>query len=301
MPQIHDETPWGINFRVLFVDLMRPEDVPLDPTSHAIYNGAYCAITGTPGDEKWVVVPSAKGETEEHAGWFFLDSEVPSSEAMTSLRQFIAKKVPPLAQTEKYFSDEEIRAFFTRRRFTGSLVRLAPLHYPYTTTNDDVAGDYCASWIVFLGDSAHSVYPATGEGLNSGLDDVLSFMETVLSQRYDEGLPIDLSAYSTARQPDVDALTSLASEILSGTIGSPIDRVTNILTMIVSAMARKLRLIGPSEAELRYGPNTAIELLPYREVWRRHVRDTGGIRTVARALVSAIFFVRKILFGCDTR
>jgi len=295
-PTRNDTTPWEVNFRVLVVDAARPDEVPLDPASHSIYNGFYCAITGPPNKQKWVVVPSAKKEAS-HADWFFLDSENPPPEAIASLRQFIAAKIPPLADTAKYFSDDELRAFFTRRRFTGSLVSLAPLHYPYASSNTDDIDDDAESWIVFLGDSAHSVFPATGEGLNSGLDDVLVFTESVLSPAYDKGKPIDLSAYTSIRQPDVDALTSLASEILSSMIGSPIVRATNIITMIVSSIARKLRLIGPSEAELRYGPNTATELLPYREVLRRHVRDTGRIRSLANAVVSVVFSMKSLFVG----
>ena len=302
VPKVHDETPWGINFRVLFVDKVPTEEVPLDPASHAIYSGTYCAITGTPDNQKWIVVPSAK-ENEEHISWFFLDTDNPTDEDMTSLRHFIAQKVPPLADTKKYFSDSEIRSFFTRRRFTGRLVRLAPLHYPYNTAsaNYDVAGDSPASsWIVFFGDSAHSVHPDTGEGLNSGLDDVYVFMESVLSPYYDEGLlPINLSLYNAVRFPDVDALTSLARELLSGFLGSPKERAIQITTSIMSSMARKLHFIGPSSEEMRYGPRTATEILPYREVWRRHVKDTWLIRAFAGALVSVVFFIKNKFFVRD--
>jgi len=258
-------------------------DVPLNHRSHLIFNGTYCALIGSPGNWKWVAVPSAKKD-DPAKDWFFIESDTPPVEAVEKLRSHLRQAIPPLADTEKYFTDEELRGFFSRKIFTGGIVSLSPLHFPHAKEN--------IPWIVFLGDSAHSVYPATGEGLNSGLDDVYVFSKKVLEPSYtaatsaEPAPPLDLTAYTAERQEDVDALTSLAEEIISGQIGPPTVRATNLITMIVAALGRKFGLLGPSEAELRYGPESEKTLLPYREVLRRHVRQTGLIRSVAGIIVN---------------
>uniref|UniRef100_A0A7R9Z1H9 FAD-binding domain-containing protein n=1 Tax=Pseudictyota dubia TaxID=2749911 RepID=A0A7R9Z1H9_9STRA len=294
-PTRHVTTPWGIYFRVLFMDSVEdPMTVPLDPNSHSIYNGCYCAITGpSNGQRKWIVALASK-KYDDHGDWFFVDSKEPTSEQMTTLRQFIADRIPPLApDTAQYFSDDEIKAFFTRRQFTGNLVSLAPLHYPH---NFHAEAKQSAStnppWLLFLGDSAHSVFPATGEGLNSGLDDVLQFAKTVLTPASSSSGTMDIAAFTASRQTDVDALANLANEILSASNGPPQVRVTNLITLIVSSMARKVGILGPSEAELRYGPQTSLtNLMAYRDVWKRHVADTKWIRKVAGIMVSIGFSI----------
>ena len=304
-PLCNDKTPWNIYFRVLVMDTEGAEEpaptVPLNPHSHSIYNGVYTALIGPPGQRQWVVVPSGQKNNTNTSDWFFYESDDPPAEAMTWLRQFIASKVPPLKDTDKYFSNAEMKAFFSRRLFTGNLVSLSPLHYPHclgSEVSESTQHDSPWPWILFLGDSAHGVFPATGEGLNSGLDDVLVFCHTVIWPAYGkEGQKLELETYTAARQPDVDALSYLAKQILLMTTGTPQERATSLVTTILSAMARSVGLIGPSEAELRYGPSTSKELLPYQEVLKRHLRDTRYIRSFAGAVVSICFGVTK-LFAC---
>jgi len=307
-PTRNERIPWQMYFRVLVMDgndvTAESSSVPLKPNSHSIYSGVYIALIGPPGQRQWVVVPSGKLNTPD-AEWFFLESDNPSTEMMDKLRKYLAEKIPPIQDTEKYFTDSEIKAFFSRRLFTGSLISLAPLNYPHNQMDDKSNNTPSKekSWIVFLGDSAHGVFPATGEGLNSGLDDVYVLCQTVLWPAYGDPratLPktdiIDLAAYAEERQPDVDALSILAKDILTMTTGTPKMKAMSLMTTILAAMARSLRLIGPSEAELRYGPNSDKELLPYREVLRRHLRDTFVPRTIATGIVS-LYYVLSAPFG----
>lgn len=293
-------TPWNMNFRVLVVDgVKKPEDVPLDPAIHAVYNETYCAISGPPDNHRWTVTIGATNTHDDHTGQFFLNSKDPTPENMRDLRAFIAKTIPPLADTNAYFTDDEIRSYFPRQHFTGGLVSLAPLHYPHaktmvsdTTTSDDsdVQG-VTEPWIVFLGDSAHSVIPAVGEGLNSGLDDVLVFTQSVLTPAFDKSSStIDLSSYTTDRQPDVDALASLASESLVGVAGSPVERTTFIIVKIVTAIARKLRLLRANKGSV------AENLQPYREQYSQHMKETKLVRLIAKTIVSSAFWMKTVLF-----
>ena len=65
-----------------------------------------------------------------------------------------------------HYNYKELKKYFHRRTFTGSIVSISSLNY--------------AEWICFLGDAAHSVLPATGEGINSGFEDVDILVNTCL-------------------------------------------------------------------------------------------------------------------------
>jgi hypothetical protein len=124
-------------------------------------------------------------------------------------------------------------SWFTRRVITGVSGKSSNVQY--------------RNWAVLVGDSAHAMFPASGEGINSGMEDVEMLMRAL-----DDRLPVrgeDLGfvyesideedarrsrfaeqscgdkgvfeAYRDYRQPDVDALFKIASMLIDGTcIGS---------------------------------------------------------------------------------
>lgn len=284
-------TQSGMKIRVLIIDGTEIENVPLSPESHSVYNNIYCALVGPPDDRRWRIAITVE-EGEKDAELIALESNDPTPEDMQRLRSFVGKRVHPLKETEKYFTDEEIRSFFSRRTFSPDLFSLAPFHYPHT--RGKIAGNKEMNdvnpWIVFLGDSAHSVFPSIGEGMNSGLEDVLVFNDSVLSPAYDRYLPIDLTAYTEARQSDIDALLSLAREKFFTHAGEPKIRVTNMIVMIASSIARKLRLISP---QMLY----STKVLPYREIYSTHVKETALIRSVANTLVCSFFWAKSFFSG----
>ena len=282
-------TPSETSIRVLIIDGTEKENVPLAPGSHSVYNNVYCALVGPPDDRRWRIAISVEGDQQD-AELIKMESNDPTPEDMQRLRSFIAKRVPPLKETEKYFTDDEIRSFFSRRSFSPDLFSLAPFHYPHaggkSSENNEMNDVH--PWIVFLGDSAHCVFPSMGEGMNSCLEDVLVFNESVLSPAYDKQcLPIDLAAYTKARESDIDALYSLARERLLTHAGEPKLRATNIIVMIASSIARKLRLIGPQML-------FSTEVFSYQEVYSTHLKETSLIRPFAEALVCAFFWVKSV-------
>ncbi len=84
----------------------------------------------------------------------FLGSDDASPENMECLREYI-KKTAPLA--EPILNTDDMRGYFGRRSFVGGIV----------TVNKLNGGDY----FCLIGDAAHSLIPATGEGINSGMED----------------------------------------------------------------------------------------------------------------------------------
>ncbi len=284
-------TPSGMKIRVLIIDGTEIENVPVCPESHSVYNNIYCALVGPPDDRRWRIAITVE-EGEKDAELITMESNDPTPEDMQRLRSFVAKRVHPLKETEKYFTDEEIRSFFSRRTFSPDLFSLAPFHYPHA--GGKIAGNNEMNdvnpWILFLGDSAHSVFPSIGEGMNSGLEDVLVFNESVLSPAYDRCLPIDLTAYTEARQSDIDALLSLAREKFFSHAGEPKIRATNMIVMIASSIARKLRLISP---QMLY----STKVFSYRDIYSTHVKETALIRSVANALVCSFFWAKSFFSG----
>jgi kynurenine 3-monooxygenase len=212
-------TPWNMLFRVLFVDKEAPKE--WDPKVHYIYNGVYSAVIDA--TDRWTVVPSClTGQAKsEWADWYV--SNDPTPENVDKLRKHLCKCVPEIQAmgVDKLFTETELKAWFSRRIFTGVLTHATPLQFD--------------RWVVILGDAAHGVFPPTGEGVNSGLEDV-----AMLMRAFDKTLPTRMPAatttsccqhppqckkandghpfetYSTYRQPDVDALHEIAKRMHNG-------------------------------------------------------------------------------------
>lgn len=70
---------------------------------------------------------------------------------------------------------------------------------------------------VLLGDAAHTMTPALGQGLNSGLEDVTVFAQCLrgLDGNVDAALP----AYTKARLPDIKAIMTINEVVASSDVG----------------------------------------------------------------------------------
>lgn len=82
-------------------------------------------------------------------------------------------------------------------------------------------------WILLLGDSAHSLLPPTGEGINCGLEDA-SVLHGCLK---DYGLRDLFSNYNNARVKDVHGLTDYA-KYLNENSSFPGEATSRIIFMI---------------------------------------------------------------------
>lgn len=63
------------------------------------------------------------------------------------------------------------------------------------------------SYVVLMGDAAHTMTPILGQGLNCGLEDVAIFAQIL--EQHQGNVDTALPAYNTARWPDVEALLNI--------------------------------------------------------------------------------------------
>merc|ERR1719387_1196704 len=146
---------WGQTFRNLFVD---SDDTGFDTKVHYIFtsdtSGMYVAWLG---EKKWAFSVGCL-DNEEDMSWF-LDKEA-TPEKIEKLKEHVRRMCP---QAVPLIPEEEWERFFSYRHFTGQVVKCSRIHH--------------GEAVVQLGDSAHAVLPATGEGSNSALEDVKMLVE----------------------------------------------------------------------------------------------------------------------------
>lgn len=131
--------PWNQSFRVLSSDV-NPQ-TELDPYIHYIRNQIYISrfLNG-----KWTAVINIQPNSPE-----FLSSNEASESNIEKLEEYLKQKAP---EAYKLFTKEEFGRYFSRSIFTGSVTKASKLQSD--------------KWALFIGDAAHSAFPATGEGIN---------------------------------------------------------------------------------------------------------------------------------------
>ena len=70
---------------------------------------------------------------------------------------------------------------------------------------------------VLLGDAAHTMSPALGQGLNAGLEDVDVFAQCL--QDCKGNIDVALPAYNKARLPDIRAIMTTNEVVASSDVG----------------------------------------------------------------------------------
>mmetsp|Transcript_12349 Transcript_12349/g.35523 ORF Transcript_12349/g.35523 Transcript_12349/m.35523 type:complete len:454 (+) Transcript_12349:46-1407(+) len=230
-------TPWRLHFRNLYT-APHPAQVSLDPKVHHIFTsaGIYAAVLK---GSRWVFSLSANKERDSDCDWML--AEESTAGGIERLKAHLTQHCPAaLGMLE----EEEYKRFFTRRTFTGQVVQLSRLHHGES--------------ILFLGDAAHSVFPATGEGINSALEDVSTLIEILASAKAqvggDASAVHDLFAsYNAARIDDSYALTEYAAFLVGTEKASVADRKRRQVAMIMMIILTKLRIFSPTWSDKSFG------------------------------------------------
>lgn len=265
MPRVAE---WGLKFRVI---LSQPgANAPqLDPAVHHIFTskGIY---TATLGDGVWcVVVAAIEGDPSEE----MLLSTDTTPENIRALQAHVAEHAPlalPLLTGEDY------AAFFSRAPFSGAVTISPRLAFE--------------EWLVLVGDAAHGVIPATGEGVNAGLEDAFLLAEHAAS-----GSPTWFAEFETQRLPDVHALGEYAWTLRDNIrLTDPVRRGANVVLRIVDTVADALPLVPSARTEARlFGPEAG--LTPYREVLGPWKRQRNALLPVAEKFVAGVWSVGSVL------
>ncbi len=167
-------------------------------------------------------------------------SNEPSPANIAALKALIRERAPRLAGLSIFTEsgNAEFAKYFTRRTYRGAVVHVNRLNE--------------GEWICLLGDSAHSVLPPTGEGINSGLEDALLLANCVRSSP-----STAFGAYNSLRITDVQALGEYAT-YLNAMPSFSGERVARGIFMVLDGCCGSTNiadeLFGPSgQARKPYG------------------------------------------------
>jgi kynurenine 3-monooxygenase len=140
--------PWGFSLRFMN-SKGKPEQTEINKDYHYVL-GEKGYVCQQP-DGQWSFALRVLPESDED----FLTADEATDERVQQLKEYCEKHAAAFARN--LLDDEAYRGFYSCRAFDGLVVKLstlAPL-----------------DWLCFVGDSSHAVQPATGEGINSGLED----------------------------------------------------------------------------------------------------------------------------------
>eukprot|EP01012_Entosiphon_sulcatum_P032170 TRINITY_DN40935_c0_g1_i1.p1 TRINITY_DN40935_c0_g1~~TRINITY_DN40935_c0_g1_i1.p1 ORF type:complete len:442 (-),score=64.42 TRINITY_DN40935_c0_g1_i1:63-1388(-) len=250
--------PWNLTFRMLFA---KGDSTDLDPANHYVLGGIYAAVVED--GNRWAFACCYNGLLKENP---FLLSEDPTTENVQMLRAFLEKTAPAAS---RMIDDEELHRYFSRRTFTGAVTHVNRLNHE--------------EWLLLLGDAAHSVFPATGEGVNAGLEDAL-----VLSRIAASGTEMLFEQFNTTRLAEVHALGELAINAVRST-ADPKYRAADLFTSIVLSIGKKLRVVKHTNEEFMFGPEALKQVSSYtfiRDLWKNQRRYLFPIgMTIAKLFV----------------
>ena len=188
--------------------------------------GIALAVTAIDGDEARDLLLSREASEANIAG----------------LRGYIERQAPLAVPL---LTDSDYLDFVDRDPFGGAVVRC-----PRVNVDE---------WLVLLGDSAHSVIPPTGEGVNSGLEDA-----ALLADHLASGSATPLADYNAARLPDLEALGEYAWQLKDNLASSdPTRSATNVVLRILGAIGARFGFRNSQVEERLFGPHGG--LTPYRE------------------------------------
>ena len=153
-------------------------------------------------------------------------------------------------------SEEEYTRFFTRRSFTGQVVKLGRLNHGES--------------VAFLGDAAHAVIPSTGEGINSALEDV-KVLVAALGSGERSGW---FGRYNETRVADANAISDYAAYLLAGMKADPAERNRRTASMVLSLIGQSMGLLKPTWNDLSFGRLAPLQM-PYSQIhgeWKRQMK-----------------------------
>jgi hypothetical protein len=262
-PSFKVETwPWRIHFRNLFT-AAEPPAVNLNRDFHYIFSsaGIYAAVLK---HSQWVFSLAVNGSLDPDCEWMLAGA--PTADGVNRLKAHVARHCPPAVGM---LNENEYQRFFTRRAFTGQVVRVNRMNL--------------AERIVFLGDAAHAVIPATGEGINSALEDVRVLVESLQGpsnsnpcsghnspaphdpthpgpgpSSHDPGStspshPGWFHAFNAARLADSRALSDYAAFLVESMRADALERKRRSVGTVLMLIGRKVRLLGPTWNDQSFG------------------------------------------------
>ena len=189
---------------------------------------------------------SIRPDAEEAA---ILESSEATEENKAFLREYVRTQAP-LAYP--FLNEEDLTAYFRRRAYRGAIIKVNHLNHGES--------------VVLLGDAAHSAFPPTGEGFNSGAEDCEVLLNT-LSEVGLEGQPF--AEYNKNRLPDVHALGTLAVYLNYSSFLAPApEKAARLAASIFTTVLKNCGVYKAIYSDYTFG-TLSDPPLPYRTIVSR--------------------------------
>lgn len=203
----------------------------------------------------------------------FLTADEATDERIAELRAYIEKHSK---MAHDYLLDEDAyRRFYDCRSFDGVVVKLSCLNP--------------AGWICIIGDAAHAVQPATGEGINSGLEDAAKLGAAVRDYPEDPFM-----AFDAQHRQNAHALQQIALQARERVVAPPPRlKASNIMVTIGLVIAKKLHIIDGTMQDYMLGAKAhEVGIKSYAELVEMEARQTKVLRPLANG-IARIFRIPK--------
>jgi kynurenine 3-monooxygenase len=260
-----EEDAWGFQLRFM-TSKGKPDQTEVDPKAHYVLGdkGYVCQQPNGIWNVSLRVLP---GYDED-----FLTSNEASEENIAGLKKYCESHAG--MAFNNLLDDEAYREYYEGRAFDGLVVKCSCLNP--------------AGWICMIGDAAHAVMPATGEGINSGLEDA-----SVLGACARDHPEDPFAAFDTQHRANAHALQKIALQSKEKVVSSPRQRTTNLMVTIGLGIAKKLNIIEGTCQDFMLGELAkTVGVKSYAELVEMEDRQSRGIRKFARG-VTKVFRVSE--------
>lgn len=266
VPGFHAEAdPWG--FQLRFMNSRgKAAQTAVDPAHHFVLGDA--GYVCQQPDGVWSIsLRVLPGDGD------FLTADEASEERVQQLRTYVEANANFVA--DNLLDEDTYRSFYSCHAFDGVVVRCSCLNP--------------AGWICLIGDAAHAVQPATGEGINSGLEDA-----AVLGRAVQEHPEDPFDAYNKCRLADAHALHTLALQARDKVVAPPPRKqAENIMVTVGLGIAKKLHIIEGTNQDFMLGEKARTSgIKSYSELVEMEARQTRGLRKVAKG-IGKVFRIPK--------
>jgi len=261
--------PWGFQIRFMTSKGKEgmEEQTAMNPDFHYVLGdkGYLCQQP----DGTWSISLRILPESDED----FLTADVATDERVEKLRKYVETYAK--AASDYLLDDGAYRRFYECRCFDGVVVKCSCLNP--------------AGWICLIGDAAHAVQPATGEGINSGLEDAALLGAAVKNHPEDP-----FAAFDAQQRPNAHALQQMAVMAREKVVSPPPrTQAVNIMVTIGLGIGKKLGIIDGTYQDYMVGEKArTVPTKSYSELLAMDEKQTRGLRPFAKA-VATIFRIPK--------
>ena len=253
------KSPWNTSFRLLFSS--EHPKTELNTHDHYIFSGVYVAVIRYDVNQWVFALQISSGHKNEK---LLLSNDNTESNRQL-LKEYVQELIPAAVPM---IPEVEYERFFSRRSFTGAVVQVNKMNYK--------------EWVILLGDAAHAVNPATGEGVNAALEDAL-----VIDKCAADNVDTLFSTFNERRIKDVTALTDYANFLLDGWSAPTYEKAARTAAVVALQLGNKYGLVRETWADKSFG-TSAKDYQPYSEMKATWDKQTHFLLPALRALTFVV-------------